>query len=46
MKEKKEFKDQATMSILFSDDENRYPTKISMNLKYGSLTLKLKQIIN
>ena len=44
--EKKEFKNQATMSILFSDDENRYPIKIRMNLKYGSLTLKLKQIIN
>ena len=46
MKEKKEFKNQATMSILFSDDENRYPINIKMNLKYGSLTLKLKQIIN
>ena len=46
MREKKEFKNQATMSILFSDDENRYPIKIRMNLKYGSLTLKLKQIIN
>ena len=42
----KEFNNQATMSILFSNDENRYPIKIRMNLKYGSLTLKLKQIVN
>ena len=42
----KPFKNRATISILFSNDVNRYPVKIWFNLKYGSLVLELDQIIN
>ena len=45
-KDKKQFKNKATMSILFSDDDNRYPIKIWMSLKYGNLILSLNEIIN
>ena len=34
------------MSILFSDDENRYPVKIWLTMKYGSLVLELESITN
>ena len=46
IKGKKQFKNKATMSILFSNDDNRYPIKIWMSLKYGNLTLSLNEIIN
>jgi len=45
-KDEKQFKNKATMSILFSDDDNRYPIKIWMSLKYGNLILSLNEIIN
>ena len=43
---KKEFKNRSEMSILFSDDENRYPVKIWLTMKYGSLVLELESITN
>ena len=42
----KEFKNRSQMSILFSNDENRYPVKIWLAMKYGSLVLKLDNITN
>ncbi len=42
----KKFKNKAEMSILYSSDNNRYPIKIWLNLKYGSLELELEKIIN
>ena len=42
----KKFKNRSQMSILFSDDENRYPVKIWLTMKYGSLVLELESITN
>ena len=42
----KEFKNRSQMSILFSNDENRYPVKIWLAIKYGSLVLELDNITN
>ena len=42
----KEFKNRSQMSILFSNDENRYPVKIWLTMKYGSLVLELDNITN
>lgn len=40
------FKNNAEMEIYFSNDSNYYPVKIKIKLKFGSLTLKLKEIIS
>tara|TARA_Y100001954_G_C15306925_1_gene358758 strand:- start:155 stop:541 length:387 start_codon:yes stop_codon:yes gene_type:complete len=40
----KEFKNRSQMSISFSNDENRYPVKIWLTMKYGSLVLELDNI--
>jgi len=40
----KEFKNRSQMSISFSNDENRYPVKIWLTMKYGSLVLELNNI--
>ena len=40
------FKNKSQMSILFSKDKDRYPVKIWLNMKYGSLVLELKSIAN
>jgi len=40
----KEFKNRSQMSMLFSNDENRYPVKIWLTMKYGSLVLELDNI--
>ena len=40
----KEFKNRSQMSILFSNDENRYPVKIWLTMKYGALVLELDKI--
>jgi hypothetical protein len=40
------FKNKSQMSILFSNDNNRYPVKIWLNMKYGSLVLELESITN
>jgi len=45
-KNKKKFKNNGEISILFSNDQNRYPVKIWLKLKYGSLILELEKIIN
>ena len=42
----KEFKNRSQMSISFSNDENRYPVKIWLAMKYGSLVLELNKITN
>ena len=42
----KEFKNRSQMSILFSNDGNRYPVKIWLIMKYGSLVLELDNITN
>ena len=42
----KKFRNRSQMSILFSDDENRYPVKIWLTMKYGSLVLELESITN
>ena len=42
----KEFKNRSQMSMLFSNDENRYPVKIWLKMKYGSLVLELDDITN
>ncbi len=42
----KKFRNRSQMSILFSDDENRYPVKIWLTMKYGSLVLELVSITN
>jgi len=44
--EGQKFKNNAEMEIYFSDDSNHYPVKIKIKLKFGSLTLKLREIIN
>jgi len=43
---KKKFKNKSQMSILFSNDDNQYPVKIWLTMKYGSLVLELDSIIN
>ena len=42
----KQFKNKASMFILFSNDNNRYPVKIWLKLKFGALVLELDEIIN
>ena len=42
--DQKEFKNKSEMSMLFSNDENRYPVKIWLTMKYGSLVLELNNI--
>lgn len=42
--DQKEFKNKSQMSMLFSNDENRYPVKIWLTMKYGSLVLELNKI--
>ena len=42
----KRFKNRSQMSMLFSNDENRYPVKIWLTMKYGSLVLELNEITN
>ena len=42
----KEFKNRSQMSMLFSNDGNRYPVKIWLTMKYGSLVLELNKITN
>ena len=42
---KKHFKNESKMSILFSDDSNGYPVKIWLHLKYGSLVLELENVV-
>ena len=42
----KKFQNNAEMSMLFSKDNYRYPVKIWLNLKYGSLILELNEITN
>ena len=44
--DKKQFKNKASMFILFSNDDNRYPVKIWIKLKFGALVLELDEIIN
>ncbi|MFL2983303.1 MAG: DUF3108 domain-containing protein [Candidatus Neomarinimicrobiota bacterium] len=44
--DKKKIKNEAQMSILFSNDKKRYPVKIWLKLKYGTLMLELNNIIN
>ena len=44
--DEKEFKNKSQMSMLFSNDENRYPVKIWLTMKYGSLVLELNEITN
>ena len=44
--DKKQFKNKASMSILFSNDGNCYPVKIWLKLKFGALVLELDEIIN
>jgi len=45
-KNKKQFKNDAKMSILFSNDSYKYPVIIRLKLKFGSLILKLDKISN
>ena len=40
------FKNNGTMSIFFSNDNNRYPVLIWLKLKYGKLELELEKITN
>ena len=42
----KDFKNRSQMSMLFSNDRNRYPVKIWLTMKYGSLVLELDNITN
>ena len=42
----KEFKNRSHMSMLFSNDGGRYPVKIWLKMKYGSLVLELDNITN
>ncbi len=44
--DKKKFKNEATMSIWFSDDGERYPVKIWIKMKFGAFVLKLDEIVN
>mgnify|MGYP002725442920 FL=1 len=40
------FKNEGDMQIWFSDDEKRLPVQIQIKLKFGSMNLKLKEIVN
>ena len=40
------FKNEGDMQVWFSDDERRLPIQIQIKLKFGSMHLKLKEIIN
>ena len=40
------FKNEGDMQIWFSDDEKRLPIQIHIKLKFGSMHLKLKEIVN
>ena len=42
----KKFKNNSTMSIWFSNNYNKYPIKIWLKMKYGSLLLELIEVIN
>ena len=44
--DKKKFKNEATMSIWFSNDEHRYPVQIWLKMKFGAFVLKLAEITN
>jgi hypothetical protein len=44
--DQKKFKNEATMSIWFSNDEHRYPVQIWLKMKFGAFVLKLDEIIN
>ena len=44
--DEKKFRNKSQMSMLFSNDENRYPVKIWLTMKYGSLVLELNKITN
>jgi len=44
--DQKKFKNEATMSIWFSDDKKRYPVKIWIKMKFGAFVLKLDEIVN
>ena len=43
---KGKFKNDSEMSIAFSNDKSRYPVKIKLKMKYGSLILNLDNVIN
>tara|TARA_B110000196_G_scaffold88032_1_gene76353 strand:- start:554 stop:1276 length:723 start_codon:yes stop_codon:yes gene_type:complete len=43
---KQKFKNDASMSIWFSNDIYKYPVKIRLKLKYGAMMLELDKIIN
>ena len=43
--DKQKFKNEATMSIWFSNDHVRYPVKIRIKMKFGSLILKLDELV-
>ena len=45
-KDNKKFKNKAELNVMFSNDENQYPVKIRIKLKYGYLVLELDQILN
>ena len=45
-KNNKNFKNQSTMNIWFSNDTKKYPVKIWLKMKYGGLLLELIEIIN
>ncbi|MBC8323478.1 MAG: DUF3108 domain-containing protein [Candidatus Marinimicrobia bacterium] len=40
------FKNEGDMQIWFSDDEKRLPVQIHIKLKFGSMHLKLKEVVN
>ncbi len=40
------FKNEGDMQVWFSDDERRLPIQIQIKMKFGSMHLKLKEIIN
>ena len=42
----KKFKNKAELAIMFSNDENQYPVKIKLKLKFGYLVLELDQILS
>ena len=44
--DEKKFKNEATMSIWFSNDEHRYPVQIWLKMKFGAFVLKLDEITN
>jgi len=44
--DKKQFKNEATMSIWFSNDEYKYPVQIWLKMKFGAFVLKLDEITN